>query len=724
MRLVELEVSRYRSVKDQTGENKIEFEGLDCLVGKNNAGKTNILSAVKFLLDRREKSIDEEMYWQKDPDQTLEVRGFFEVTEDDLARIEDPNKEEKVRDSLLDENGYDGVLGICKREGEDSEFSPDSKLLQFLPDHDRLSMDHVEEFRDERWKLQKESDSYTKTDYRDDLCDEFPEIAELVPDGKLQNKNIWTEKFREYVRSRPDDLDFSLQAGDFESGTKQLVFDRLLPRIVSIPAIKEVESATQRSGEFGDLINLISSEIQDELDEEIHERLDGFQPRDHESIKTVEQQISEHLNSTFDDQSVQFEFPEVSAGRLLRGATIRIQEDHLGDLSTENVGEGVKRTLIFSLLRTLADIREDRLEIVEEDGGDESDDTEDDEATGEPRPLLILYEEAELFLHPTLQKTLLRTFDQLTGSNAQVLFSTHSPLLIQHELLDTINIVSNDNDDGTTVTQFHTVLEEQSEPNQSRLTDLQSVSSYIFADRVLLVEGISDRVVVPKLSRRLDPNWDFDKEGIPIIDTGGKDDVRRFKHFLEDLGIEAYCILDVDAVHDVCHDITSAADVASKIDDLEDAVDSIAGGTEHDIEDLPIAVRNDSWENAFEDLEDLYERLEAGDQTTSDDAELVEKVLSKCEVGTPTELWASDDVEDERVALVERLLEENVLLLSGDLEDYYPHGNGNKREEALAFDPTDESLDELRERFQPLDGHDETDVEVFLQQVFPDEASS
>ena len=50
MKLVDIEIERFRSIKNQKAEDSIEFQGLDCLVGENNAGKTNILSAVRFLL--------------------------------------------------------------------------------------------------------------------------------------------------------------------------------------------------------------------------------------------------------------------------------------------------------------------------------------------------------------------------------------------------------------------------------------------------------------------------------------------------------------------------------------------------------------------------------------------------------------------------------------------------------------------------------------------------
>jgi hypothetical protein len=66
------------------------------------------------------------------------------------------------------------------------------------------------------------------------------------------------------------------------------------------------------------------------------------------------------------------------------------------------------------------------------------------------------------------------------------------------------------------------------------------------------------------------------------------------------------------------------------------------------------------------------------------------------------------------------LLDENVLLLSGEIEDYYPKDqNMGKREAALAFDPkTDYENVGPRSFFESLPNCERPDVEVFLQRVF------
>ena len=77
MKLVRLEIKNYRSIKELVGEDAISFDGRDCLVGKNNAGKSNILEAISFLLD--EESLSDDHYHNGNTSLVIDVRGYFLV---------------------------------------------------------------------------------------------------------------------------------------------------------------------------------------------------------------------------------------------------------------------------------------------------------------------------------------------------------------------------------------------------------------------------------------------------------------------------------------------------------------------------------------------------------------------------------------------------------------------------------------------------------------------
>lgn len=448
------------------------------------------------------------------------------------------------------------------------------------------------------------------------------------------------------------------------------------------------------------------------MNKELESQLEGFEFETHEGITKIEDQVTEHLNETFEGREVSFDFPDFSMDYIFSRADIQIDETHLeGGLSKENVGEGVKRTLIFSLLRTLADIQQNRLSIKQND--------EPNQSSNSP-PLLILFEEAELFLYPQLQKQLLEALMNITETGNQVIFSTHSPVLIEHTILETINIVRKNDAEATVVRQFHTVLENEiEESKKSLVTDINSVSEYIFSDEIVLVEGVTDRIILEKLGPYLDENWDFRTTGIPIMEVGGKSEVTRFHNFLGELGIRTHSILDIDALEDQIENITEEPDAHEYAEELKESARDLFDGTEYSHSQLPTSISNMPWEQAFKRLQQLEEAIQNGDSVDKNEAELITKILSACETEDTSDLWSSSKLESERVSLVEALLEENILLLSGDIEDYYPRDSSKgKREAALAFSPeSDYAEGERCSRFQELSSN-KTDIEVFLERIF------
>ena len=713
MKLVDIEIERFRSIKSQTGEDSIEFRGLDCLVGENNAGKTNILSAVRFLLEVEKKKNNDELFWQKRDDEIVEVRGFFKIDSKDLTRIKDEETRDDIKQILIsDYNSYDKVLGICRRFDGEEDSSPSFKLLQQVPENEDLRKSSIEDERDKLWEKQKSDDGYSKSDYRDEMSDRYKRLANVIPSDKQRNKGVWTNKYQEFIRKYNDEFNLIIAPTDFPKGTKMPVREDLLPEVITIPAVKEMDSTTKRGGEVGKLISAISEGVREELDEKLEAQLEGFNFQDHDGITKIENQVTDHLGETFDDREVSFSFPEFSMKNIFSGADLEINETHLdGSLSKENVGEGVKRTLIFSLLRTLADLQQGRLSVT----------SDEDEENSTAPPLMILFEEAELYLYPQLQKQLLSAISKITDNDNQVILSTHSPVLIDHTMLDTINIVRNNDAEATTVTQFHSVLvRELDEQDRPLVTDLNSVSEYIFTDQIVLVEGVSDRIILQKLAPYFDSAWDFRTSGIPIMEVGGKSEVTRFHNFLSHLGITTYSVLDIDAVQDQIENISDEPATVELAEELEETAEDEFDGSEYNHNHLPPEITHESWDNAFGLLEDLEERIRDGGSVNEDHANMVAKVLATCETSNTRDILPTAAVEEQRVDVVEALLDENVLLLSGDIEDYYPREETmGKREAALNFDPeTDYEDTEPNSLFQSLPSYEQTDMEVFLRRVF------
>lgn len=716
MKLKYLEVENYRSIEKQTDGDGIKFNGLDCLVGKNNAGKSNILEAIMYLLG--EESLTDEHYYNHDTSLTIDVRGYFEVSDADLSRL---NKESKevLRSYYLN----DQTVGVCRKSNNGS-----LQIISYYPEEERLRKNNFEEFIEDNW-----SDVSEKEKFEDSMVEHFPEILPFVDEGKTDTKKGWDKAYQTFIREEPEEVEFIQLPASPEKDIKGIITE-LLPKPVFIPAVKEVEDATKTSsaGELGGLLNELSQEIQEELDEAIKEAMREVERQlnvvqvngngetideRHSGVKAIEGQISEYLSETFRDFSVLLKFPNPESKTIFRNAEIIIKEGERSLFSVESVGEGVKRVLIFSLIRTLSDLKQGNLTLVE--GEQEAEERVS-------KPLLLLYEETELFLHPGLQRILLRALDTLDRSGNQVVFTTHSPFLLQESVLSTINLVSKENESGTVVIGLNTELNKRGDRTKTRLLQIENVSSYIFADKVLLVEGISDYLIIRKIAPKLKREWDFELQGIPILQVRGKGELPIFKNFLNSLGIEVFSMTDIDAVRStllkLCSD-DSKESIKSVKDQLQTKAQELAETEEFEtsinrkyVEKLTDGYQ---WKRVFENLKAMYLALEEDENCTVEQMACLEKLLLQREEETEKVVLRSthEDIIPLRTLLVRKLLEENVLLLSGDIEDYYPEGStSSKVEAAIKFSADDYEKDELTECYTPMNGS--TDMELFLAVIF------
>lgn len=658
LQLTKLEIKNYRSIEEFWGSDSLDLEGLDCFVGKNNVGKTNIISAIKFLLGEEDKDIDEEIYWNKDTSLRIEVRGFFHVTEKDLERVDEEDRE-AVRGIMLNEEGVENCVGISRikePESENSDGDVSRGIVRPLPVEERLSEEVFSEFHEDQWNRTNEESGFTKTNYRDQMKAQYPEVAEYVPEGKMKNKRSWKDAYDEYISTKPDDLELELQSTDFPDGKKTTITETLLPDTYTVPALKDVDDATNKSAELGEMTDALYSELEEKLDKQLEQQLDNIYGHLESNSTSFESQISRYVKEAFDDYAVEFDFSTIESRQLFQNVDIVLEDSQLDDtFSHENVGEGLRRVLYFSILRTLADIREGDLDVGQEAS---------EETKTENKPLLILYEEAELFLHPNLQKRMLREFRRLCNGQSQIVFNTHSPVLLENRIIDTINIVKDQG--GSEVIQFHSVLESRPPQERSKLMDLEKVASYIFSDQVVLVEGPSDKIVLKKWVDNLHSEWILESQNIPVIELGGKGELQKFVDFLGDLGIDCYVMADIGALSKLSG-VVENQDLHDSINALKSKATQIAEGES-----------DDAWKDPI--------------------------------------VSGSDDLLSERAGVRAGLQEQDILMLMGELEDYYPK-EGDKVEAALQFSAEEYSGEQLREYFVEMPDEETTDVETFLESV-------
>lgn len=156
---------------------------------------------------------------------------------------------------------------------------------------------------------------------------------------------------------------------------------------------------------------------------------------------------------------------------------------------------------------------------------------------------ILLLDEPGLNLHASAQADLLRFFDDLS-KKYQIIYTTHSPFMVETEHLDRVRTCF-ETEDGTIISDSI----QEKDPNT--LFPLQAALGYDIAQNLfvsknnLLVEGPADLIYLTVLSSVLEAEKrTFLNENITIVPVGGLDKVTTFISLLRGSKLNVACLLD------------------------------------------------------------------------------------------------------------------------------------------------------------------------------------
>lgn len=165
----------------------------------------------------------------------------------------------------------------------------------------------------------------------------------------------------------------------------------------------------------------------------------------------------------------------------------------------------------------------------------------------EIRDALVVVDEPELHLHPRWQKILLGLFERLSSETGnQFLLATHSPAFVSPESIQYISRVY------SKAQKSHIErLNKSSLPNTKLLFNIvnsQNNEKIFFADKVVLVEGISDRIVFSELLKNSHKETG---KVIEVVSVGGKSFFAPYEKLLEACKINYSLVSDLDYIEQV-----------------------------------------------------------------------------------------------------------------------------------------------------------------------------
>ncbi|MCD8553386.1 MAG: AAA family ATPase [Seleniivibrio sp.] len=359
-----------------------------------------------------------------------------------------------------------------------------------------------------------------------------------------------------------------------------------LGKIIYIPELSKVDDNLKLSGpsplremityvmkkvvEKSDSFNNLSSAFQEFNSKFKHEKSDEL------SINSFENDVNDELGNW----NIKFglNVNPIQASEIIKNlVTHYIYDLELNNnVAIDAFGQGLQRHLIYTLLKLSAKYSEPKKSKKKEFA---------------PELTLILFEEPELFLHPSQQEILnINLREMASVDDQQILITTHSPVFVSRNFDQITSIVRLVKDGDTKIYQinkdkiceihdfnkslhkvFYDILNDPNSDDSLKKEirsknlareddDLQSRleqekfkyflwmdserTSLLFAKKVLICEGATEKIFIDYM---LNTCWmDIKQKNVYILDCMGKFNIHRFMKLLNELGIKHSVLMDKD----------------------------------------------------------------------------------------------------------------------------------------------------------------------------------
>jgi len=545
-------VRNFRCIKDET----LHCERLTILVGANGSGKSTFLKALDLFYTPSAKYSEEDFYNRDTSELIVITVTFTDLTEQERQLFASYMEGETL--TVEKELAWPPGRGSQKYFG----------LTLQCPD-----FQHVRAAN----KVAEKRAAYQA------LVDlgKFPGLPNLPGNASAERieraLQDWENAHRETLQRVRDGGQFF---GFKEVGQAHL---ERYTRFLYIPAVRDAsEDATEGKGSvLSELMDLVVRSTLAQRDD-IRKLLEETQKRYREimteltELQTLAGRMTETLNTFAPGAQIQLNWLSDETVEIpMPKADVKVVEDGYPS-AVERTGHGVQRAFILTALQHLALAQAPKEnEAIQQHPSDapmSSVPLEGNASTPTLPNLILGIEEPELYQHPSRQRHLARVLLQLAkggikgvAQSAQVIYTTHSPLLVDLQRFHQIRLLRKEEvEDGkpkqtkifqATMEQVTRVIEKAdgvaegtylAEGVYARLQTLMTpwTNEGFFANVVVLVEGEDDRAAILGMAKAM--GHEFESMDIAVIPCMGKTNLHKAAAIFMTLKIPTYVVWDSD----------------------------------------------------------------------------------------------------------------------------------------------------------------------------------
>ena len=481
-----IKIKNYRNYENFFMQFK---EGLNVIIGANNSGKTNLLHAINLLKDLNIEIDDfnKSDLLKKYMKEYKKEAPIIEIEYEIFHKISEDDENDESIIKLLPFLGLDRINEIRTEQGNKNEYLIVANIKIRYELNKKYSKDYC--------NLVKDIDNFN--DYKSclELIQKHYEwnVSNGIDDSNIDKKSI-SEIFK---------IDFI----GAERNTNDVYYET---KNEINKYIKEEENMKK--------VKDLAKKISGEMEETVKEILEKIYKVVNEDEKN---EIGLKDGNVSIKQGISYK-PDISSGYKIDVEDTKLK--YIVPL-THN-GVGYNNLINIYMLLKLPELR-----------------------LGRDFRILCL-EEPEAHLHPTMQYKLFKYIKKINDENKlnqQIFVTTHSSNITSVSGIENMYMINYDRSfDKVLNMSLSNQLKEKNDSQKHIMKFLDvTKSDMLFAKKVIFVEGLAEKLILPKFLEK--EGYSYENEHISIIDIGGK----HFKYFIdiyEDSNInkKILCITDKD----------------------------------------------------------------------------------------------------------------------------------------------------------------------------------
>lgn len=526
MKLIKATIHKYKCVET---EQSLDIEkDITILVGMNESGKTSVLEALAksnyFQKDDTFKYNTTHDYPRKEK-KTLDKSGTDPIALTSIYELSD-----KLINSIEEDLGKD--VFNQKTITVSNNFSNTRIWHDVNPDYSKFIENKTSELKISSKALNDKLIAVKNSTELDAL------IAEYKDETILKGLEVFKKYFKNDLKWKENIFkEYLIRVHLIPNLPKFLYYDEYyaLPSRISIEKLNEDELDEEELKTAKALFELADINTDEIISAENYE---DFKAELEATQATITNELfkywetNRNLEITFDIDkvtgSVERNVREPSYGQTVKITDVKLIE-HVLDIRVKNRRSGVSLPLknrskgfnwFFSFLVWFKKIQEDKNSNY-----------------------ILLLDEPGLNLHAAAQSNLLHFLNDLSV-DYQIIYSTHSPFMIESDKLQKVRTVQE-------TEQGSVISDSIQEKDANTLFPLQAALGYDIAQNLfiskhnLLVEGASDLLYLTLMSSLLQASGRTGLDNkITIVPTGGLDKVSTFISLLRGSSLNVVCLLD------------------------------------------------------------------------------------------------------------------------------------------------------------------------------------